>query len=509
MMKPQFTTSTLFGVILATAMTASAATMNVEQLNQRLVKEKAQWIAKDNWVNQLSKEDVKRMMGLRKAPSADVEFIEPASLQSKETLPAALDWRNKDGKNWVSPILNQANCGSCVAFAAVGVMETQFNIASSFAGLNLRLSPQNLFACGGGGCDTGWWPASAAARLMKVGVPDEACMPYQSGATGQDMACSASCADTSKRSQRISNYRTPTKSMTSVASVKKALQSGPVMTTLTVYADFVSYAGGIYKHTTGSALGGHAISIVGYDDNQKAFIIRNSWGEDWGEKGFGRVSYDDTSGVGRETWGFDLPALGGAVSVITPRDYTYSTGPTEFSVQSTYPSTDSMALAVYSAQGKSVWSSNCTGASCTGKMDSTQLPDGRYEVQAMAMNAKGDKMDQSSRQFFYVVNQKPQLSVSFTGLNVDLNKDLTDRIEFDITTTSSSVPMSSLEFHYKDASGVEKTRVAEVVLNRMAMGWRTNLLPNGEYEIWMVGRLKSNALDTSVESAHRRVHLRN
>jgi C1A family cysteine protease len=491
------------------SLTSFSAAINVQQLNQKLAKTNAEWVAKDNWLNQLPKADLKRMMGLRSVPTAEVEFVSPDNFSTKAGLPDAFDWRNKDGKNWVSPMLNQANCGSCVAFAAVGVMETQLNISSSFAGLNLRLSPQNLFSCGGGACDYGWFPGAAANHLMTKGIPDEACMPYTSGALGQDVSCKNSCADTSSRSHKIASYKTPNRSLTSVASVKQALQKGPVMTTLTVYEDFVAYAGGVYKHVSGSALGGHAISIVGYDDIQGAFVIRNSWGEDWGEKGFGRVSYDDISGVGRQTWGFDIPAMGGAVSIVSPRDYTYVTGSTDFKVQSSYPATNSLSLAVYDASNAAVWSSTCISADCTGIMDSAKLKDGRYEVQATAINAKGDKIDSSTREFFYVVNNKPELQLNFSGLDVDLNKELSDRIEFDITTSTSSVPFSALEFHYKDAAGIEKTRVADVVLNRMTIGWRTNLIPDGAYEIWMVGVLKTNSMNVRVETPHRTVRVKN
>ena len=106
--------------------------------------------------------------------------------------------------------------------------------------------------------------------------------------------------------------------MRDVNSVKEALQKGPLVTTLSVYADFMSYGGGVYKHVTGDELGGHAISIVGYDDTKQAFIVRNSWGQEWGENGFGYVAYDDTSGVGDETWLYEMPSLGGAVAMTSP-----------------------------------------------------------------------------------------------------------------------------------------------------------------------------------------------
>lgn len=297
--------------------------------------------------------------------------------------------------------------------------------------------------------------------------------------------------------------------MKDVEAVKRALQKGPLVTSMSVYADFMSYSSGVYKHTSGSYLGGHAISIVGYDDASQSFLIRNSWGEGWGEEGFGHVAYDDTSDVGGSTWGFEIPTMGGAVSILSPRDYTYVTGTVSFSAESTFNSTDAISYTVYGANNKAVWNAICQSQSCSANFDSTQFPEGRYDIQAMATNAHGENLGTSTRQFFYVVNQTPALNLSFTGGRTDLNKPLNGRIEFAIAAQSSSVPMSSMEFHFKNSAGKETTRVANVVLDQMTIGWRTNLIPNGAYEIWMVGRIKSNSLDLSKETPHINVTVQN
>jgi len=498
-----------FATSFSLANTQASSLIDVSTLNQKLQKQNATWVAKDTWLNHLSKPEVKRMMGLKQAAPMDIEFAVPEAF-TMEALPPSLDWRSKDGKNWVSPMLNQANCGSCVAFAAIGVMETQMNISTLLPNLNMRLSPQHLFACGGGACDYGWMPESAANHLMRKGVTDEACMSYRSGATGQDLACQATCADVDQRTYKISNFTKPTSYAKDVMAIKRALQKGPLMTSLSVYADFISYGGGVYKHTTGEYLGGHAISIVGYDDSKQAFIIRNSWGEDWGEKGFGHVAYNDASGVGSSTWGFELPSMSGAVSMLSPRDYTYVSGQFQFTAESTYNNTDSLRFSVINANNKALWTSSCQSQSCSTTFDSKTLADGRYEIQAIAVNAHGNDLGSSSRQFFYVVNQKPTLSLSFTGADsTDLSKALKGRIEFLISAKSSSLPMSELEFHYKDSAGKETIRSSQVVLDQMKVGWRTGLVPNGRYELWMVGRVKSNTMDISTESAHYTVTIQN
>lgn len=484
-----------------------AEVINVESLNNKLIQTNAGWVAKKNHLTEMSQQEVHHMMGLRVNKRQDVDFVTPR-MKTFSNLPSQLDWRNKDGKNWVSPILDQANCGSCVAFASIGVLETQYKISSTIPNFNIKLSPQHLFACGGGACNWGWMPESAARYLQKKGVPDEACLPYTSGATGSDVSCQSSCADSAQRSVRISSYTTPTRGSTDIEAVKQALQSGPVVTTLGVYSDFMAYAGGVYKHVTGKYEGGHAISIIGYDDTKQAFIIRNSWGEEWGEKGFGYVSYDDTSGVGDDTWLYSLPAMGGGVSVESPTDYTYVTGKLPFSTFSSFSSTDSLSAAIYNSQNKAVLNVTCAGASCAQDVDVSSLPDGRYEIQSFAMNNRGENVGTSERHFFYIVNKAPQMSITFKGANgTDLTKSLRERIEMDITTTTSSVPFSSIEYRFSGPKSGERS--ANVVPSKMVMGWRTNLVPNGTYELWFVGHLKSNGMDLSVESAHQTVQVKN
>lgn len=469
----------------------------------------ATWFSRENSLTHLKKNELQRMMGLAVDKNRDVDFAGDLP-NVKSELPPALDWRNKDGKNWVSPILNQANCGSCVAFASIGVLETQYKISSFVPTFNIKLSPQHLFACGGGACERGWMPETAANFLMKKGVPDESCLPYTSGATGEDVACRASCADQSQRSVRIANYSRPTRFFKNVEAVKAALQKGPVVTTLSVYSDFISYGGGVYKHTTGDYLGGHAISIIGYDDATRSFIIRNSWGEEWGEGGFGRVSYDDSSGVGHETWLFEMPSMMGGVSLESPTDYSYFTTTMPLSAFSTYPSTDSLSMAIYDSASRAVWSGSCKGSRCGQDVDIRGLPDGRYEAQVIAMNQTGARIGASTRQFFYVVNQAPQLSLAFTGAQgTNLDREVKGRIVFDINTTSSSVPMSALEFHFKDTAGKETVRTAEVVLSHMTLGWRTPAVPNGAYEVWLTGRVKTASLDVRAESPHKTINVRN
>jgi C1A family cysteine protease len=67
--------------------------------------------------------------------------------------------------------------------------------------------------------------------------------------------------------------------------------NGPVIGCMAVYRDLFSYTGGIYKHTTGSLAGYHAVCVVGYSDEDQAWICKNSWGTSWGELGWFKLAY--------------------------------------------------------------------------------------------------------------------------------------------------------------------------------------------------------------------------
>lgn len=498
-------------LLFATGVAYAGQLVEVDTLNQTLKKQHAHWVAKETSVSSLTQDEMMHRLGANMPSAQGIEFYRSNPMVTPN-LPSVLDWRNKDGVNWVTPILDQGNCGSCVAFASVATLETQYRISTGLPSFNVRLSPQYLFNCGDGSCSYGWQPEDAAAFIQNNGIPDEACMPYLSGATGQDVSCQSACPDASQRMVRISSYSRPSSGYSNdVNAVKQALQRGPLVTTLYVYADFMAYGGGVYNHVSGKMLGGHAISIVGYDDNRQAFIIRNSWGTTWGENGFGYVSYSDTSGVGDETWSFAIPSSAGAVSVGSPIDYAYFSKNADVKVESTFNGTDSIEVSFFDASGKAVVFQTFSGKSVNQSVDVSALADGQYWVQAKVMDASGHALGQSARQAFYVANEKPQLTLSFTGdSGTDLSKPLTDRIQVQVhPATSSRVPMSSVEFHYRGADGVDKFRAAATVLDGMLMGWRTNLLPNGQYEIWMVGHVATNQWDQKIETPHITVTTQN
>merc|ERR1711936_889316 len=69
--------------------------------------------------------------------------------------------------------------------------------------------------------------------------------------------------------------------------MQELVTNGPMYVAFTVYADFPTYKSGVYTRQSGSALGGHAVTLVGYGelDGTKYWKIKNSWNEQWGNGG--------------------------------------------------------------------------------------------------------------------------------------------------------------------------------------------------------------------------------
>ena len=69
------------------------------------------------------------------------------------------------------------------------------------------------------------------------------------------------------------------------------ITNGPVEAAFTVYSDFPSYKSGVYQHTSGTEMGGHAIKILGWgvENGTPYWLVANSWNTDWGDKGFFKI----------------------------------------------------------------------------------------------------------------------------------------------------------------------------------------------------------------------------
>jgi hypothetical protein len=463
--------------------------LEFHQLQTELVKKQANWLPHESWVTRLSGSDLHSMLGLEKPPQGRLDFEAVQSLSNPSGV--TRDWRNYQGVNWLGSVMNQGNCGSCVAFATVATLEAQTSISAGIPWLRPSYSPQELFSCGGGRCGSGWMPDDAANYLQMTGIADEACMPYTSGSTSLDAACSDRCQDSEIRTTKISSYKTPTSFGGSVDEVKNALNKGPLVTTMLVYSDFLAYGTGVYKHVSGKAVGGHAVSLVGYSDATRAWLIRNSWGTEWGENGFAWVSWSDVSGIGANTWAFDVPTLGG-LAVNLPIDREYISGNYLLTAQSQAMKENAFQFRIFDGKGLDVLTLPCGSVSaqnCTAHLDTTTLKEGRYQV-VVENNSKLPQRSQTRE--FYVINSEPKMNLSFKPAEgTDLTIPIQGRPEFLIHATSSPVPIQSIEFRVLDQNGkLVSTKGNQFVLEQMKMGWRPNGVADGKYKILFHGEIQ-------------------
>jgi cathepsin B len=251
------------------------------------------WTADYNLVKGMTNEDARKMIGtyLRASdyPEADWGAL-TEHFQAPTSFDARVQW-----PDCVNYIRDQAQCGSCWAFGASEALSDRYCIK----GQKVLLSPQYLVSCDSGnyGCDGGYLDV-AWDFLESRGIPSDSCVSYKS-VDGDSGSCPSTCDDGSPITFHKAKL---TKSFTSTSSIQLELMAnGPIEVAFTVYQDFMSYKGGIYKHTFGSMLGGHAVKLVGWgqENGVNYWIIANSWSSSWGENGYFRIAWGQV-GIERE-----------------------------------------------------------------------------------------------------------------------------------------------------------------------------------------------------------------
>jgi len=226
----------------------------------------------------------------------------PAGLthQTEVEWEGAIPSRFNSSEQWpgcVHPIRNQQKCGSCWAFAISEALSDRFCIASNKS-VDVILSPQYAVSCdvAQNGC-SGGHPTLPWQFLENIGLPTEACVPYQSG----DGTVRPKCLEIKGCEDGSAVKKYPAKRGSSVAmndiAVIQAniMKYGPLKASMKVYEDFKQYKGGIYKHVAGGFLGGHAVKIIGWgvENDINYWVVANSWANTWGENGYFRVGFGE------------------------------------------------------------------------------------------------------------------------------------------------------------------------------------------------------------------------
>jgi len=262
------------------------------------------WNAEKTSVSRLSPEERKMRLGLiLHAPAPEEEALtnqEAVSSGLTSLSGGSLDWRTYAGNlsippgNYVTPVKDQGNCGSCWAFATTAALESYALLHSLNSYPLDDLSEQVLISCGRSGSCRGGYIDSASDFIHNTGLPSESCYPYMAS----NGKCKNACLNWGQNAYKIANWAWVATTTPTVDAIKSALNTyGPLVTTMNVYTDFFYYKSGVYQYASGKYQGGHAILIVGYDDSGSPpyFIVKNSWGTGWGDSGYFKIAQSELS----------------------------------------------------------------------------------------------------------------------------------------------------------------------------------------------------------------------
>uniref|UniRef100_A0A6B2LA85 Uncharacterized protein n=1 Tax=Arcella intermedia TaxID=1963864 RepID=A0A6B2LA85_9EUKA len=210
-------------------------------------------------------------------------------------VPESFDWESK-GK--VTAVKDQGQCGSCWAFSATENIESVWMIAKNLHVSNFKpLAPQQIVDCDkvDAGCNGGDTPTAFEYVIKAGGQDTEASYPYKA----IDQACHFKAADVEAK---IASYKYATKTKNE-AEMKDAVATVAPLSICVDAEPWQFYTSGVMtKAQCGTSLD-HCVQITAYDTAAKPayWKVRNSWGADWGEKGFIRLEYGtNTCGVAEE-----------------------------------------------------------------------------------------------------------------------------------------------------------------------------------------------------------------
>lgn len=225
------------------------------------------------------------------------------SIITGQSLPEEYDPR-KDEISFLTPVMNQLQCGGCWAFATVGALSDRISKESK-GKIKVTLSPQYLISC-----DTSEMGCQGATSLVDVYQAvltnsrlggtflfnDYPFNPDQKE-TDRGDPCKRFFVDDLRSKKTIFGFsKVETLSSgnmdESIRRIKENIYNhGPITSGISVYNNIYGYtSGSVLEYDGSTRVGGHAISVVGWgkDDKGEYWLIKNSWGPDWGEDGYFR-----------------------------------------------------------------------------------------------------------------------------------------------------------------------------------------------------------------------------
>ncbi|CAH8428551.1 unnamed protein product [Schistosoma turkestanicum] len=268
-------------------------------------------------------EDAKTMMGVLFEDSNQRARLRPTinhndvNMRIPKFFDSRKRWKNCQS---IRTIRDQSSCGSCWAFGAVESMSDRICIHSN-SRISVELSAVNLLSCCtrcGSGCNGGlpglawdYWKYEGIVTGGSNETPS-GCQPYPfpkcnhhqstsqmyppcEGQYYSTPECYTTCQHDYRKSYKKDKFYGKSSYNIDgyeIAIMKEILLNGPVEGAFFVYEDFLNYKSGVYKHITGSYLGGHAIRILGWGVHKNHipyWLCANSWNNEWGDKGYFKI----------------------------------------------------------------------------------------------------------------------------------------------------------------------------------------------------------------------------
>ncbi len=262
----------------------------------------------DNWIVNLPREQraILRSRRFPAEPWRESLSNDPGPLTSYlgEPLPDHFDWRNIDnGLSYIGPVRLQGSCGSCYAFGACAAAEGVYNFATDSYNENcVDFSEAFITFCldsphdGFDGCGGSDYDYTELDALVREGVCLEDFFPYDP----LTVACPPELSVPTVKFD--SWHRLP---CNDIVAIKTAIRYfGVVDASVLTNPAFDAYQSGIYEDTKTLcqddksslcyyAATDHVVALVGWNDNggDGYWILRNSWGANWGEGGYMRIKY--------------------------------------------------------------------------------------------------------------------------------------------------------------------------------------------------------------------------
>jgi len=279
------------------------------------------WKKGINKFTDMTRDEFKSTLGYRaelaNLPSPfRTEYTGP--LKNVRDLPASVDWRQK---GVVSSVNDQAQCGSCWSFATTETLESFWALST---GTLTKLSEQQILDCtpnpqhcgGTGGCEGGTCEIAFDQIIKQGGLASGKTYPYDSG-NGEDFKC------------RFDPKKTPPVAKVSGYVDLPSNQYDPVMNAVATLgplaivvdaSDWSMYDGGIFDDCNQASPDlDHGVQLVGYgtSNDQDYWLVRNSWGQGWGESGYIRLKRSAKVECGTDTRPSDGTGCDGGPSKVT------------------------------------------------------------------------------------------------------------------------------------------------------------------------------------------------